>query len=184
MRKGWARCIAALGVSAMIGTGTMAVGLIATAAPAQAQFIKPVPAPAGLSAVEVQWRGHGPRPGRHVGPRPGPRYGGYAGRGYRGPPRGAGRYYGGRGYYGPARGYYGRPGYYSGSGYNAGAAAAAGIAGLAAGAIVGGAIASQQGAPVAQSNGDWIAYCSSKYRSFDPSSGTYLGYDGNRYTCQ
>ena len=31
---------------------------------------------------------------------------------------------------------------------------------------------------------DWLAYCSSKYRSFDPRSGTYLGYDGLRHPCQ
>jgi hypothetical protein len=27
-------------------------------------------------------------------------------------------------------------------------------------------------------------YCASKYRSFDPSSGTFLGYDGYRHYCQ
>jgi hypothetical protein len=26
--------------------------------------------------------------------------------------------------------------------------------------------------------------CAQRYRSFDPASGTYLGYDGNRHTCQ
>src|SRR4051812_47403714 len=71
-------------------------------------------------------------------------------RGYRGGPRGA---YGPRGYYGrPAYGrpYYGRPygGYYR---RDNGAAVAAGVAGLATGAIIGGAIASQQQAqPVYQ----------------------------------
>lgn len=30
---------------------------------------------------------------------------------------------------------------------------------------------------------DRSAYCSARYRSFDPSSGTFLAYDGNRYTC-
>ena len=91
------------------------------------------------------------------------------------------RRYGGDRYYG--RGY-GRRGY--------GGAAAAGIAGLAAGALIGGAIASQQYAPppppyaVAPAGGDeeWLAYCSQRYRSFDPASGTYLSYDGNRYPCQ
>src|ERR1700758_1591769 len=28
---------------------------------------------------------------------------------------------------------------------------------------------------------DWEAYCSAKYRSFDPSTGTFLGYDGMRH---
>ena len=30
----------------------------------------------------------------------------------------------------------------------------------------------------------WVNYCSSKYRSFDPSVGTYVGYDGYRHYCQ
>jgi len=29
----------------------------------------------------------------------------------------------------------------------------------------------------------WYAYCASKYRSFDPATGTYLGYDGIRHAC-
>lgn len=31
---------------------------------------------------------------------------------------------------------------------------------------------------------DWLAYCSSRYRSFDPASGTYMGYDGHRHSCR
>ena len=31
---------------------------------------------------------------------------------------------------------------------------------------------------------DWIAYCSAKYRSFDPRSGTFVGYDGQRHLCR
>lgn len=31
---------------------------------------------------------------------------------------------------------------------------------------------------------DWIAYCFSRYRSFDPASGTYMGYDGRRHPCR
>ena len=27
------------------------------------------------------------------------------------------------------------------------------------------------------------AYCSQRYRSYDPASGTYLGYDGMRHPC-
>ena len=30
----------------------------------------------------------------------------------------------------------------------------------------------------------WEAYCFSRYRSFDPFSGTYLGYDGRRHYCR
>jgi BA14K-like protein len=101
------------------------------------------------------------------------------------------RYYGGprHGYYGRpygyGRGYYGRPyGYYYG--HNSGNAAAAGVAGLAAGALIGGAIASQQAqaAPaygVADPNA--VAYCSRRYRSYDPATGTFLGNDGLRHPC-
>jgi hypothetical protein len=31
---------------------------------------------------------------------------------------------------------------------------------------------------------DWLGYCFSRYRSFDPRSGTYLGYDGRRHYCR
>ena len=31
---------------------------------------------------------------------------------------------------------------------------------------------------------DWEAYCFSRYRSFDPYSGTYMGYDGVRRPCR
>jgi hypothetical protein len=89
------------------------------------------------------------------------------------------RYYGGRGYYG--RPYGGR--YYRRGG---GAAAAGLIGGLAAGAIIGGAIASQQAqaAPVYAAPGnDAVAYCMQRFRSYDPASGTYLGYDGLRHPC-
>jgi hypothetical protein len=51
------------------------------------------------------------------------------------------------------------------------------IGGLAAGAIVGSAIASSH----AQASAN--AYCEQKYRSYDPASGTYLGYDGERHPC-
>jgi BA14K-like protein len=36
------------------------------------------------------------------------------------------------------------------------------------------------GAPVA---GDAAAYCAQRYRSYDPASGTFLGYDGVRHPC-
>jgi hypothetical protein len=55
---------------------------------------------------------------------------------------------------------------------------AAVLGGLAAGAIIGGAIANSQ----ARAN-DAVAYCAQRYRSYDPASGTYLGYDGNRHPC-
>jgi hypothetical protein len=31
--------------------------------------------------------------------------------------------------------------------------------------------------------GDDVAYCMRRYRSYDPNSGTYLGYDGLRHPC-
>jgi hypothetical protein len=31
--------------------------------------------------------------------------------------------------------------------------------------------------------GDDVAYCMQTYRSYDPASGTYLGYDGQRHPC-
>ena len=31
--------------------------------------------------------------------------------------------------------------------------------------------------------GDASAYCAQTYRSYDPASGTYLGYDGQRHPC-
>ena len=105
-------------------------------------------------------------------------------RGFRGH-YGYGRYGFNRGYRGFGRyGYrgYGRYGY---GGYN-GAGLAAGAAGLAAGALIGGAIASQA-APVysgrSVATGDAVAYCSQRFKSYDPSRGTYLGYDGDRHAC-
>jgi hypothetical protein len=32
-------------------------------------------------------------------------------------------------------------------------------------------------------DGDSVAYCSQRYKSYDPASGTYLGYDGQRHPC-
>jgi hypothetical protein len=90
-----------------------------------------------------------------------------------------GRGYGHRGFYGP-RHY--RGGYYRRRGVGAGAL----IGGLAAGALIGGAIASQAapapvyGAPVGD---DATAYCLQRFKSYDPASGTYLGYDGQRHPC-
>ena len=38
-------------------------------------------------------------------------------------------------------------------------------------------------APTAYNNGDSVAYCEQTYRSYDPASGSYLGYDGFRHAC-
>jgi hypothetical protein len=66
--------------------------------------------------------------------------------------------------------------------YGGGGAAA----GFVAGAIIGGIIASQ--AYPYRTYGpypynDAVAYCSRRFRSYDPYSGTYLGYDGFRHPC-
>ena len=61
------------------------------------------------------------------------------------------------------------------------------LGGVAAGAIIGGAIANQGAAaqPLPKTQDpDFIAYCSRKYRSFDPVDGTYLARDGMRYECE
>ena len=57
--------------------------------------------------------------------------------------------------------------------HNGGAVAAGAIIGLAAGAIAANAAAGNNA----------YAYCSQRYRSYDPGSGTYLGYDGYRHPC-
>ena len=73
-----------------------------------------------------------------------------------------------------------RRGYYGHRHHHHGGSTAAGIGlGLAAGAIIGGAIASGQAQ--AQQN---AAYCAQRYRSYDPASNTFLAKDGNRYPCR
>ena len=90
---------------------------------------------------------------------------------YRGGPRVVERrYYGPRRYYGDR--YYRR---------DYGSAAAAGAIGLATGAIIGGAIAQSQAAPAY--GGNTASYCAQRFKSYDPASGTYLGYDGRRHPC-
>jgi hypothetical protein len=68
-----------------------------------------------------------------------------------------------------------------------GAAVAAGVAGLAAGALIAGAIANQAQAqppaPPGTVSPTIAAWCARKYRSYDPVTGTYLAYDGQRYVC-
>ncbi len=146
--------------------------LVSLSAPARAMPVGPAPAVA--NGIEtVQWNGN--NRGRVQG-----------GRGYRGGP-----VYGGR------RGYVGRPVYGRGYGYrrgiDPGAAAAAGIAGLAAGAILGGVLSQPRvieepvyGAPAYGAPGYDASpedYCAQRYRSYNPASGTYLGFDGLRHPC-
>jgi BA14K-like protein len=71
--------------------------------------------------------------------------------------------------------------------YHRGGAWGAGIAGFAAGALLGGALARPyyyDGPPVyAYEPNDADAYCFAHFHSYDPRSGTYLGYDGRRHPC-
>lgn len=86
----------------------------------------------------------------------------YGSRGYRGG-------YRGRSYRGGYRPYYRDPG-------------AAIALGIVSGALIGGMLA----APPARSyyvEDDAVAYCMRRFRSYDPASGTYLGYDGLRHPC-
>ncbi|MBN8916808.1 MAG: BA14K family protein [Rhizobiales bacterium] len=53
---------------------------------------------------------------------------------------------------------------------------AAGIAGLAIGAAAGAAAANSGG-------GDGVAYCAQQFRSYNPATGTYTGYDGLQHPC-
>jgi hypothetical protein len=82
-----------------------------------------------------------------------------------------GRYYRGpyRGWYGPR---YGR--YYGWRGRDAAIGA-----GIASGLIVGGALAAQSRAQADSA----VEYCMNRFKSYDPQSGTYLGYDGKRHPC-
>lgn len=83
--------------------------------------------------------------------------------------------------------------YHHRRGFGGGAAIGAGVAGLAAGAVIGGALANSQAQPYPYpaydapppppNEGDAVAYCEQRFKSYDPSSGTYLGYDGDRHPC-
>jgi len=85
------------------------------------------------------------------------------------------------------RGHHG--GWHRGGGYGVGA-------GLATGLILGGAIAANRGYDdgyyaeggyadgyAAEAGGNDPNYCMQRYRSYDPASGTYLGFDGRRHPC-
>jgi BA14K-like protein len=49
--------------------------------------------------------------------------------------------------------------------------------------IFAGVVGAVAGAAAANSNANEVAYCSQRFRSDDPASGTYLGYDGLRHPC-
>ena len=109
-----------------------------------------------------------------------------------GPAVASGPRYGGGGWHGGYRGGYRHHGY--GGGF---------IPGAVAGAVIGGALASSSYGYYGPSYGyyddgyyddgavavappagdDSVAYCMQRYKSYDPASGTYLGYDGQRNPC-
>jgi hypothetical protein len=86
--------------------------------------------------------------------------------------RGGGGRGGGRGFGGGGRG--------RGGGWGGGGGAAVGL-GIA-GAIIGGAIIASQ-AEQARAAENAAGYCMRKYRSYNPSTGTYLGRDGLERPC-
>jgi len=65
-----------------------------------------------------------------------------------------------------------------------GTAIGIGIIGLTIGAIIAGAAAEQDKSAAKKERERWLVYCSTKYRSFDPQSGTFLARDGLRYPCR
>jgi hypothetical protein len=100
----------------------------------------------------------------------------------------AGGAYGGGGYGGGGYGGYG--GGYGGYGYGYGAAALG--LGLLGGAIIGSqypysdsgyGYGAEYDVDPQNAGGDSPTYCASRFRSYDPASGTYLGYDGLRHPC-
>lgn len=148
-------------VSAVMAVGTLVSPAAAQFSGVQAPVTAAVPQ-ASTDVEQVQHRRYY-RGGRHY-------------RGHRGYYRGGRGYARHRGYYG-SRGYYGRNRYYGHRRYgyrrNNNGAIALGVLGLAAGAAI------------ANSGGSsHHSYCASRYRSYDPRSGTFLGYDGRRHVCR
>jgi hypothetical protein len=153
-----------------------------------------------LGAVSFASTAQADRPNRPAAARhyDGPnRVAGYKGRYYYRPPVYRGRHYYRPGYRGPY--YYGGRYYHDYNDY----AVAAGIFGFAAGAVVGAAAAPRYygpryyGAPYygrtparyyggvpAPWTPAWYAYCEAKYRSFNPRTGMFLGYDGQYHLCR
>lgn len=150
-----------------------------------------------IDATPSHAQEHGMRGGGHGG---GPRMGGGGGGGPRVGMAGGPRFGGGN---------FGR-----GGGWNRGGGGF--VPGAVAGALIGGAIASQRGYPgyygnsgygggyygssygayygapyddggevveVAPAGGGDVDYCIQTYKSYNLRTGTYLGYDGNRYAC-
>lgn len=166
---------ASLTSAALVLTSFGMAGLAGTR-PAAAQGLGTGVAPLaihGAAPERVQMR-HGARPAPKgwSGPRHGPARPGYARPGYGRPG------YGRPGVRPPAPAWHarwGQPYWRNGGWYyrnNTGAWVAAGIAGLA----IGAAAANAGGS-------DSVAECAQRYRSYNPATGTYTGYDGMQYPC-
>ncbi|MGE4372046.1 MAG: BA14K family protein [Xanthobacter sp.] len=160
--------------------GTICASSLGLAVPVQAQPLNvaassmaaPLAQAEGATVEQVQWR-RGDNWGRGQGwrPPPGPR------RGWNRPPPP------------PPHAMWGNPYWRNGGWYyrnnNNGAWVAAGIAGLALGAAAAAAMSNNNG-PVYTSppnDADAIAYCARKFRSYNPRTGTYTGYDGLQHPC-
>jgi BA14K-like protein len=74
-----------------------------------------------------------------------------------------------------SQGYYGNQGYYGGPGYYYGDAPAP--------AYYDNQYYDDSATVAAAPEGDDVAYCIQRFRSYDPQSGTYLGNDGYRHAC-
>lgn len=152
--------LCALGMAALLAVSSFAIGSV----PANAQAGRH-----GGHHGGGNFHGH-PHGGAHFGGAHfgGGQFGGHRHFGFRG----------GRRSYGGNYGFYGGPGYYSGyPGYyednNVGAAIAAGVIGMAIGAIASG----------AAHHGGSVGYCERRFRSYNPNTGMYLGYDGRHHPC-
>ena len=93
-------------------------------------------------------------------------------------------YYSGLGAPVPSAGGWGGSPSYTGAGYNAGGPYYGGGV-LGARAAYYGAYGNNYGSYGAYNGGDTdaVAYCTQRFRSYDPASGSYLGYDGLRHAC-
>ncbi|WP_082659439.1 BA14K family protein [Aureimonas sp. AU40] len=166
-------------IARMLGGKVLAVAIALTMLPAAIPANVPIVGATAAKADPYWGGGYGYRPYRG-----GPGY-------YRGGP-GPGYYGGGPGYYGGPRYYGGGPRYYRHRHNNGGAAIAGAILGLGVGAAIASANQPRYVAPryAAPAYGlrpwtrDWYRYCASRYRSFDPGSGTFQPYNGPRQLCR
>jgi hypothetical protein len=106
----------------------------------------------------------------------------------------------GKGWKGGHGGRYVQNNYYGRRGDDGYSALGAGLLGFGVGAIVGSALTPREvyvappppARPVYTRAGygpapwtpDWYSYCYSRYRSFDPNTGTFIGYDGYEHFCR